>query len=285
MSLSRREFLSLSAGALAGGALGTSLYEPHETVVSQVGITLKRLPSAFNGLRIAQLSDIHFNSFMTIGHLDRVIELTNAQKPDLVILTGDFVTALPHHRERNARAEQAWPCADVLRRLAGSPLGCFAVLGNHDYDTNADLVAEALSAGARIQVLRNQAVPLERNGARLWLAGIDDVTKTLAKPDVALRGVPRQECTLIAVHEPDFADEMRKFPVDFQMSGHSHGGQIRFPGVGPLYLPRWARKYPLGHYKIGDLQLYTNRGIGVIVLPMRFMCPPEITVFTLKQQA
>jgi predicted MPP superfamily phosphohydrolase len=156
------------------------------------------------------------------------------------------------------------------------------VLGNHDYDTNPDIVAEALSAGSRIQVLRNRAVAIERDGARLWLAGIDNVTAHVAKPNLAMRGVPRQECTLAAVHEPDFADEMQRFSVDFQISGHSHGGQIRFPVVGALYLPLWGRKYPLGHYQVGDLQLYTNRGIGVIGLPMRFMCPPEITVFTLK---
>jgi len=269
----------LSGAAL--GVAGTSLYEPHETTVSQVGITLKRLHPAFDGLRIAQLSDIHFNSFMTAGHLEKVIEVTNAQKPDVVILTGDFVTAGVSETPSDARAEQAWPCASVLHKLE-SPLGCYAVLGNHDYDTNADIVAEALSAGARIEVLRNKATVIQKDGARLWLAGVDDVTASRAKPDDALRGVPRQECTIVAVHEPDFADEMLKYPVDLQVSGHSHGGQIRFPVVGALYLPTWARKYPQGYYRFGDYQLYTNRGIGVIGLPMRLMCPPEITIFTLK---
>jgi uncharacterized protein len=281
MSLSRRKFLGLSALTLAGGALGTSLYEPNEIDVSQVEITLKRLPSIFAGLRIAQLSDIHFSPFMTASHLDRVVELTNAQKPDLVMLTGDFVTATPHTSEKMARAEHAWPCADVLRRIK-APLGSVAVLGNHDYEANADVVAEALSAGSRIEVLRNRAFALERDGARLWLAGIDSVTARHANPENALRGVPKEECTLVAVHEPDIADELRKFPVDFQMSGHTHGGQIRLPGLGAVYLPPWARNYPMGHYQIGELQLYTNRGVGVVGLPMRFLCPPEITVFTLK---
>jgi uncharacterized protein len=282
MAISRRNFLKFSAGVLAGGALGTSLHEPQEAIVSQVGVMLRRLPSAFDGIRIAQLSDIHFNPFMTVGHLERVVALTNAQKPDVVILTGDFVTAASHGRKRSARAEQAWPCANVLRQIE-SRLGCFAVLGNHDCETNADVVTEALSVGARIQVLRNRAIAFERGGARLWLTGIDNVTANRANPDHALRGVPQQECTLVAVHEPDFADVMRKFPVDFQISGHSHGGQIRFPVVGALYLPPLAQKYPLGHYSFGQFQLYTNRGIGVIGLPMRFMCPPEITVFTLRK--
>ncbi len=282
MAISRRNFIGLSAGVLAAGTLATSLYEPHEAIVNEVGITLDRLPSAFDGTRIAQLSDIHFNSYMTSSHLERVVELTNAQKPDLVILTGDFVTAASRRRLSRAKAEYAWPCANVLRGIEAR-LGCFAVLGNHDHQTDPDVVAEALSAGSRIQVLRNQAMPLEQAGARLWLAGLDDVTAYRARPEDALRGVPKQECTIVAVHEPDFADEMRNYPVDFQVSGHSHGGQIRFPGVGALYLPPWGEKYPIGHYRFGQFQLYTNRGIGVIVLPMRFMCPPEITIFTLKK--
>jgi predicted MPP superfamily phosphohydrolase len=283
MSPSRRTFLGLGAAALAAGVLGNGLYEPHEIVVNQVGVRLKRLPREFDGLRIAQLSDIHFDSFLTSSHLEKVIELTNAQKPDLVMITGDFVTAALHNRERKAKAARAWPCADILRRIE-SPLGCFAVLGNNDYGADANVVADALSTGSRVQVLRNRAIALERGGSRLWLAGVDCATANRANPDVALRGVPRQECAIAAVHEPDFADVMRKFPVDFQMSGHSHGGQIRFPGVGALYLPPGARKYPMGHYQIGELQLYTNRGIGVIGMPIRFLCPPEISVFTLRAQ-
>lgn len=281
MALSRRKFLEYSAGVLAAGALGNGLYEPHETIVNPVSITLKRLPAVFDGVRIAQLSDIHFNPFMSTSHLERVVDLTNTQTPDLVLLTGDFVTASAHGRS-NSRAEHAWPCANILRQLQ-APLGCFAVLGNHDWKTNPEIVTEALSAGSRIQVLRNRSIALERSGARLWLAGIDNVTARRADPDRTLRDVPPQECSVVAVHEPDFADEMRRFPVDFQLSGHSHGGQIRFPVVGALYLPPWARKYPLGHYWFGEFQLYTNCGIGVIGLPMRFLCPPEITIFTLHR--
>jgi len=282
--MSRRSFLRVGGAVLGAGALGvlgTSLYEPHEIPISQVTVQLKRLPAAFDGLRIAQLSDIHFNSFMTSSHLERIVELTNAEKADLVLLSGDFVTVELAAGSRRKLAEYAWPCADILRKLK-SPLGSFAVLGNHDYETNADVVAEALTSGSQIHLLRNQSHPLEKDGARLWFAGIDNVTMGRARPTETLHRIPKHECTLVAVHEPDIADELQRFPVDFQMSGHSHGGQIRFPGVGALYLPRWAHKYPKGHYQIGNLQLYTNRGIGVIGLPMRFMCPPEITIYTLK---
>jgi predicted MPP superfamily phosphohydrolase len=188
MSFSRRKFLGVGALALAGGALVNGLYEPHEVVVSQVGVKLKRLPAVFDGLRIAQLSDIHFNSFLTASHLDKVIELTNAQKPDLVIITGDFVTAVMHRRQRKAQAAQAWPCADMLRRIA-PPLGCFAVLGNNDYGTDAEVVAEALRTGS-VQVLRNRAMALERAGSRLWLAGIDNVTATVRSPKLHCEACP-----------------------------------------------------------------------------------------------
>jgi len=271
----------MSTGVLAAAAIAEGLYEPHETVVTHLDIKLKRLPAAFTEFRIAQISDIHFNPFQTSSHLGRVVALVNAQKPDMAILTGDFVTSWIRGRRRHASAEQAWPCAEALRKIE-SGAGCFAVLGNHDHATDPEIVAEALHVGAGITVLRNGAAAIERKGARFWLAGIDNVTANCADAEMALRGVPRQECTLAAVHEPDFADEMRRYPVDFQVSGHSHGGQIRLPMAGALYLPRLARKYPWGHYRFGEFQLYTNRGIGMIGVPMRLLCPPEITVFTLK---
>jgi predicted MPP superfamily phosphohydrolase len=285
MALTRRDFLlGISGGVVAAGALGslgTGLREPYEVAVTHVEIELKRLSPAFHNCRIAQLSDIHFQSFLPGSYVEHVVELTNAQQPDLVILTGDFVTAEVARRHRKQQAELAFPCGEILRRIA-APLGCFAVLGNHDYSTNGEIVTQALSSAGRVQVLRNRSAAIEKDGARLWLAGIDDLTRHRADPDAALRGIPKQECTIVAVHEPDFADEMVKYPVDLQISGHSHGGQIRFPFVGGIYFPPGARKYPMGHYRFGDFQLYTNRGIGVIGIPVRLLCPPEITIFTLK---
>lgn len=280
MVISRREFLGFGAGLVASGVLGAALHEPYEIAVTQLDIRLKRLPPALDGLRVAQLSDIHFNSYLLDHHLVHSVELVNSLKPDLVMLTGDFVTA-GFHGNRRARAEHAWPCGEILQRIK-APLGCFAVLGNHDYDTNAEIVTEALNATRNIEVLRNRAAEIWKNGARLWVVGVDNVTKGRARPDEALRSVPVGECKLVAVHEPDFADAMVKYPVDLQLSGHSHGGQILFPLVGALYFPPGARKYSRGHFQIGELQLYTNSGIGVIGVPMRFLCPPEISLFTLR---
>jgi hypothetical protein len=135
---------------------------------------------------------------------------------------------------------------------------------------------------AGIQVLRNRAVPLERDGKRIWLAGVDDVLAGVDDLDEALRGVPAAEAVILLVHEPDFADQAATYPVDLQLSGHSHGGQVRFPFVGALYLPKLARKYPLGLRHIGRLKLYTNPGVGTLRIPVRWNCPPEVTLIRLR---
>jgi hypothetical protein len=283
--ISRRTFFKAAtglAGATVLGSAGFAFHEPHELQVEQVEIQLRRWPAALDGFRVAQLSDIHFGEYMGADYLRKVVAVANAQKPDLVLLTGDYVTAPSYsqRREHNQYALQIWPCAEVLGDLQAR-CGRLAILGNHDCHTNPAIVTEGLREKGHA-VLHNQAIPIEANGARVWFAGLADVLSQHPDPETAFRPVPPGECVVVAVHEPDYADELRKYPVDFVVSGHSHGGQVRLPGVGAVYLPRGARKYPMGHYRLGDLQLYTNRGVGMIGLPVRFLCPPELTVFTLR---
>ncbi|MGO9446215.1 MAG: metallophosphoesterase, partial [Thiobacillaceae bacterium] len=207
-TISRRAFLKFAAALGASpafGSLGVALCEPHELQIVQMEIQLRRLPIDFDGLRIVQLSDIHFSRYMTQEHLRKIVEATNAQRPNLAILTGDYVTEPVYSGLSDKHAEHAWPCAEALRGIQ-APLGRVAVLGNHDCATNPDIVAAALSAND-IHVLRNRSIPLERNRKRFWLAGVDDVIKQYARPDLALKGVPPDECVLAAVHEPDFADD------------------------------------------------------------------------------
>jgi hypothetical protein len=118
-------------------------------------------------------------------------------------------------------------------------------------------------------------------GAPLWLVGLDDVWESKQDPRAALAGTPDDECKLLLVHEPDYADEVAHYPVDLQLSGHSHGGQINLPRVGPPVLPYLGQKYPSGLYQVETLAVYTNRGIGVIAPPVRLNCPPEVTLLTL----
>lgn len=282
LHISRRTFLKTSArilGTAAVAPFGLALYQPHQIELSEVEIHLPRLPRALDGFRLAQLSDIHFGQFTGEGPLRKAVEMINSIRPDLMVATGDFAT-VPETGSRPQAAERAWPCAGILAGIQASH-GRFAILGNHDHQTNAHTVAEALQTSG-ISVLRNRALPIERDGARLWLAGLDDVLA--GRPDMpgTLRRIPKNECIILAVHEPDYADVASKQAIDMQISGHSHGGQIRFPVAGATYLPRLGRKYVMGRYRVGNLQLYTNRGLGVTLLPVRFLCPPEVAVFTLR---
>lgn len=285
--LTRRQFLKrwLSAGAGGGLALGgyVSLSEPHQIVLEQVEIRLRRLPEAFDGFTIAQLSDIHFLEFTGRHHVESAVNIIQQHRPDLVLLTGDFVS-VPLIRTAAASAKAAGlaePCADVLRALH-TPFGSIATLGNHDHYTDPEIVTSALQRRG-IKVLRNASMPLERDGARIWLVGVEDAFFGKFDPATLLRGIPPAETTIFALHEPDPADLTARYAIDLQLSGHSHGGQVRFPLIGPPILPALARKYPMGLYRIRDLQLYTNRGLGVVGVPFRLDCPPEITLITLRK--
>jgi hypothetical protein len=212
--------------------------------------------------------------------------MVNNLRPDLIVLTGDFVSVPVFSESEESKlkaASAAEPCARLLRQMQ-APHGLWAVLGNHDFYSNPNVVANALRDHG-IQVLANQSVAIEASGARFWLAGIKDVLGGGAKLDQALRPIPANEATILLAHEPDYADVVARHPVDLQLSGHSHGGQVRIPLLGPLYLPEMARKYPWGLFRIGPLTLYTNPGLGTLGIPVRWNCPPEITLLTLRRAA
>jgi predicted MPP superfamily phosphohydrolase len=286
--LTRRNFLHTGAIAAAGTAVagGWGFKESNHPQVVRLEMPLTRLPQAFDGFTIAQLSDFHYDERFSITPMRRAVEIVNGLHPDLIVLTGDFVT-VPWFREDPVSlkkfARTAEPCAEVLQGLQATE-GKFSVLGNHDADSDPVRITHALR-DHHMPVLMNRAVPLERGKDRIWLAGIDDVLK--GRPDlaVALDGIPASECTILLAHEPDFADEASVMAVDLQLSGHSHGGQIWVPGLGAPWLPPLARRYPRGLYKIRDMTLYTNVGLGTIHAPVRLNCPPEITLITLRAQS
>jgi len=288
-ALTRRKFLKGGAGLAAAGGLGIAVdaafMEPNHPRLERIEVRLPRLPAGLDGFMVAQLSDFHYDPRFTVRPIQTAVSATNQLQPDLVVLTGDFVT-VPFLERRGAAmraADAADPCARLLSGLTGRH-GAVAVLGNHDVSADADHVTTSLQSSG-IQVLRNQCQPIEREGARFWLAGVDDVLGGGANVSETLRGIPSGEAVVLLCHEPDFADIVARHPVDLQLSGHSHGGQVRFPLIGPLYLPELARKYPIGLRRIGSMMLYTNRGIGTIRLPVRWNCPPEVTFFTLRSAA
>lgn len=241
---------------------------------------LKRLPKSFDGYTIAQLSDFHYDEFFSVVPIRRSVEVVNRVRPDLVVLTGDFVTApvLEQRRLLRRATSDARPCAEILSRLQAQK---YAILGNHDATANPPEIVRLLETNS-IPVLRNRSVSLERGNGRIWLAGIDDLLRGMPNIWTTLRGIPPDELTIFLAHEPDFANDASRFPIDLQLSGHSHGGQIWIPGIGAPWLPPMARRYPRGLYTVRGMALYTNMGIGTIHVPLRINCPPEITLITLR---
>jgi len=279
----RRQLLLSGGAALAAALAGDSiLLEPNLPRILRREFALPRWPVRLNGFTIAVLSDFHYDAYFSVHPLHAAIPMVNQLRPDLVVLAGDFVTA-PDFGDVSKAAFDAGPCARLLHQIA-APHGLWAVLGNHDCDTDPEHVTRALLA-ENIRVLANQSQPIERDGSRIWLAGVNDVLSGSADVATTLKGVPRGEAVVLLAHEPDFADEVCKFPVDLQISGHSHGGQVRIPLLPPLFLPELARKYVWGTYYVGLLPLYTNAGLGTVTLPVRFNCPPEITLLTLRSSA
>jgi predicted MPP superfamily phosphohydrolase len=283
----RRRFLQVAAGVAATGALALAedgvILEPNRPTLVTIDVALARLPAAFDGFTIAQLSDFHYDKYFSEEPLRRAIEMVNRLHPDLVVLSGDFVTVpmLPLQlSSQKQAASAAEPCASFLAQLH-SRLGMVSVLGNHDVEADAPRITETLQSYG-IPVLCNRSIPLEQGGSRVWLCGLDSVLEGKPNMNLALHGVPPKELVVLLVHEPDFADKAAHYPVDLQLSGHSHGGQVWLPGIGAPWLPRFARKYPRGLHRIGPLTLYTNMGLGTIRLPIRLNCPPEVTLFTLR---
>lgn len=241
--------------------------------IVQLDLELPRLPSMFRGYRIVQISDLHIGTWMTIEKLEGTIEMVNRLSPDLIAITGDFVS---HHPQKHLGGIK-----HALKRLKAKDT-VLAVLGNHDHWTDAALIrSELVEAG--IEVLCNQIYSINRKHNRIHIAGVDDYYVQKDQLDVVLAQLPADELSILLVHEPDFFEKsVETGAFDLQISGHSHGGQILLPYIGPLYLPKYGRNYPSGLYKVNGMYLYTNRGLGTAELQVRLNCPPEITLFCLQ---
>ena len=273
----RRVLLGAALGVLLlGGLVYVRKVEPEDVEVVPVSLVLPRLDAAFEGYRIAQISDIHADGWMTPGRVLSLVNLVNAEAPDLVAITGDFAT---YSRFRSL-IRHASRLIAPLRRLQATD-GVVAVLGNHDHKTDARTVRRVLAASGVIE-LHNAVLTLRRGGESLYLCGVDDLKEGTPRLDRALEGLSEEGAAVLLAHEPDFADESAATGrFDLQLSGHSHGGQVGVPLLRYPFLPKLSRKYPTGLYRVGDMFLYTNRGLGAHPR-FRFNCRPEITVFTLR---
>jgi predicted MPP superfamily phosphohydrolase len=242
--------------------------------VNQERIWLDGLPNAFDALRVVQISDIHHGLFLPKEWLAEAVRQANRLDPDVIALTGDFVT----YSRRNIG-----PAAEILGRLRARH-GVFAVLGNHDFRVDADAVTQALRR-QHIEVLRNRHIEIGFGGESLYLAGVDDYGYG-ADVRRAMKGIPRGAATVLLAHNPRIISLASRNGVSLVLSGHTHGGQVNIPLLGTVYGRSPQRlRYKIGWDRLGPTQIYVSRGIGTIVLPWRLRCPAEITSLELLQSA
>ena len=272
MPISRRGFLLAAFRSSLGislGALYATHLEPIWLAVERIRVPLPHLPPGFEGYRIVQLTDIHLGGTVSQEYIARAVDLALSPAPDAIVLTGDYVTL---------SVEEEGLVAELSRLRA--PDGVWATLGNHDHWTDANGVRRVLQAAA-IRELRNAHTVIQRGSERLYLAGVDDIWEQKHDLMAALEGIPSGSAVVLLAHEPDDADEvMPDGRVGLQLSGHSHGGQVRVPFAGALVLPYLGQKYPYGLRQLGGMWLYTSFGVGNIA-PVRANCRPEVTVITL----
>ncbi len=245
-----------------------ALDEANSLSLERVEIYLERLPKKLDGFKIIHLSDTHHSPLTSLEHIKRTVKIANRLKPDMFLLTGDYVS---HDREYIP------PVAAELGKLKAKH-GIHACLGNHDHWTDAGLVTH-LFRGEGINVLINEGFRFETRRGSFWLAGVDDHMAGKTDLPAALRGSFPDEMKLLLAHNPVIFREAARVGVDLTLSGHTHGGQIRLRDTEKNIIPRRRKA---GLHKRRNSQIYITRGIGTVVVPMRYQCPPEISLLELK---
>jgi len=247
----------------------SAIDEANSLSLERVNIDLERLPKNLDGFKIIHLSDIHHSPFTNIEHIKRAVKIANRLKPDMFVLTGDYVS---HETQYIA------PVAKVLGKLR-SEFGTYACLGNHDHWTDAASVTGHFREEG-INVLINEGFRFEGRGGSFWLAGVDDHMVGLTDVPAALKGSYPDEMKLLLAHNPIIFRKAVRAGVDLTLSGHTHGGQVKIRDDEKRILPR--RRLSSGLHRRKSSQIYITRGIGTVVLPVRYQCPPEISLLTMR---
>ena len=280
--ISRPGFMKIGLISTIGtSAVGLSVlayaraFEPQNLEIVSLEVHLPRLHPAFDGYRLVQISDVHMGTGITTERLTHIVKVVNAQNPDAVALTGDYVT----HGDINPFLPGL---VSAFSQLTPKDVAV-AILGNHDHWTDP-CALRGMIHDSGLTDLNNRVYTVRRGDAQLFLAGVDDYWERQDRLDDVLAQLPGDACSILLAHEPDYADiSAASSRFDLQISGHSHGGQVRFPFVNrPLKVPAYSSRYPVGQYQVGTMIQYTNRGVGTIRPALRFNCRPEITVFTLR---
>lgn len=285
-SLPRRLFLERAAAVAVGapfvaGAYGL-LYGRLNLETTAQPIFLPRLPRSFEGFRICQLSDIHIGPYMPADEIRKYVAIANAQKAEMVVLTGDFVTF-------DASTQHA--VVDALRGLR-APFGVYGCLGNHDMWTGVEDSITELLRQAGIRILRGTNVPIASHGESFNLMGVDFQSARRFGPSAPVAHllgnieglIDRDRVNILLSHNPDTFDRAAELGIDLSLAGHTHGGQVALEFISPRIAPsRLVTPYVAGLFRKPGGQLYVNRGIGTIFIPIRLGAPPEITVYNLSR--
>jgi uncharacterized protein len=282
--IKRRTFLKSTFGTIltvlglgSGGYFYANQVEPSLLEINKLEIKHPLIPPSFSGVKIVQFSDTHLGFHYSLSQLTKLVEKINSLQPDIIFFTGDLLDEPNRYEEINK-------IAPILQQLR-APMGKYCIYGNHDHGGYGSEIYRNLMELSNFTVLLNESHLLkQKDGSIISILGIDD--RMLGKPDLdtAMSMVPEDSFKLLLSHAPDVADEASAYQIHWQLSGHSHGGQVKLPFIGALVIPPFAQNYPEGFYSIGDINpmsLYVNRGIGTTRLPFRFMAKPELTLFTL----
>jgi predicted MPP superfamily phosphohydrolase len=285
--LTRRIFLKRTFGSFltilglsSGGYFYANRIEPSLLDIQQQQMKYPFIPSSFDRVKIIQFSDTHLGFQYTLNQFKKLVTKINNLQPDIIIFTGDLMDEPNKYKELNKLT--------ALLETLQAPLGKYCVFGNHDHGGYGSEIYRNIMESASFTLLLNESKKIKiTDSVHIYLAGIDDAM--LGNPDLplALKHVPKDKFTILLSHAPDLAKTASHYPIHWQISGHSHGGQVKLPIIGPLVTPPFGQIYPEGLYLIGEnnpLNLYVNRGIGTTRLPFRFMAKPELTVFTLSSQ-
>jgi len=292
-SLTRRAFLHTSILGVSGIALASctrGIMQRNDIEITERTFALPNLPTAFEGKTITFLSDVHAGPFMDVDEMKHIVRIVNDLKSDIIVMPGDFVTSDPNEIE---------PFAEAMSGLK-APFGVYACTGNHDYYAGVDLVSQGVE-DIGFKLLRNENAALTINGQSLYFIGVDDSDASSVKQyvegkpaphiEAAWRGIPSNAATILLCHKPYMFENFAKTNTGLMLAGHTHGGQIVLGRIGRTVMTfsTLASQYVDGLYlpehQKSKTQMYVSRGIGVVGVPIRINCPPEITRITLKASA
>lgn len=251
--------------------------EPNRLIVREQSIQIDKWPKEISGLRIAVIGDVHTGGpFINDQKLRRIVELTNQQQPDVIVLLGDYMSPNSWH----SRRVEPEVTAAGLRDLK-APLGVYTVLGNHDWWYNGEKVRRAFEQNG-IRVLEDETVEIKWKEKSFWLAGLADLFTRPQNVREVINSVPPGSTVIAITHNPDIFPSLPR-QVPLLLAAHTHGGQVNLPLIGtPIVPSRFGSKYTAGHILENDHHLFVTTGIGTSILPVRFRVPPEIVILTIK---